>query len=47
MFVKDCMSANPIFISPATPILEALNIMKKNKISLLQLTPPPTLKMPR
>lgn len=35
MFVKDCMSANPIFISPATPILEALNIMKKNKIRQL------------
>ncbi|MHB8156725.1 MAG: CBS and ACT domain-containing protein [Desulfocucumaceae bacterium] len=35
MFVKDCMSANPITISPVTPILEALNIMRKNKIRQL------------
>ncbi|MFZ5643311.1 MAG: CBS and ACT domain-containing protein [Bacillota bacterium] len=35
MFVKDCMSANPISISPSIPILEALNIMKKNKIRQL------------
>lgn len=35
MFVKDCMSTNPITITPATPILEALSIMKKNKIRQL------------
>ncbi len=35
MFVKDCMSNNPITISPATPILEALSIMKKKKIRQL------------
>jgi len=35
MFVKDCMSANPISISPTTPIMEALNTMKKNKIRQL------------
>lgn len=35
MFVKDCMSANPITISPTTPIMEALNTMKKHKIRQL------------
>lgn len=35
MFVKDSMSTNPIIITPATPILEALSIMKKNKIRQL------------
>lgn len=35
MFVKDSMSTNPITITPATPILEALSIMKKNKIRQL------------
>ncbi|HBV99523.1 MAG: acetoin dehydrogenase [Peptococcaceae bacterium BICA1-7] len=35
MFVKDCMSTTPISITPTTPILEALNTMKKNKIRQL------------
>ncbi|MCL6476975.1 MAG: CBS and ACT domain-containing protein [Peptococcaceae bacterium] len=35
MFVKDCMTANPITISPSTPVLEAINILKKNKIRQL------------
>ena len=30
MFVKDCMSTNPITITPATPILEALSIYEMN-----------------
>ncbi|RKO67370.1 CBS and ACT domain-containing protein [Desulfofundulus salinus] len=32
MFVRDYMSTSPISIHSGTPILEALNIMKKNKI---------------
>ncbi|MCL6559074.1 MAG: CBS and ACT domain-containing protein [Firmicutes bacterium] len=32
MFVRDYMSTSPVTINPGTPILEALNIMKKNKI---------------
>lgn len=35
MFVRDCMTANPITISSSTPVLEALNILKKNKIRQL------------
>ncbi|MHB8918937.1 MAG: CBS and ACT domain-containing protein [Desulfocucumaceae bacterium] len=35
MFVKDCMTTNPITISPSTPVLEAINILKKNKIRQL------------
>lgn len=35
MFVRDYMSDNPISISPGTPILEALSIMKKQKIRQL------------
>lgn len=35
MFVRDCMSSNPIYISAATPIMEALNTMKKHKIRQL------------
>ncbi len=35
MFVKDCMTANPITILPSTPVMEAINIMKKNKIRQL------------
>lgn len=35
MFVKDCMTASPITISPSTPVLEAVNILKKNKIRQL------------
>lgn len=38
MFVKDCMTANPITISPSTPVLEAINILKKNKIRQLPVT---------
>ncbi|MFZ5646526.1 MAG: CBS and ACT domain-containing protein [Bacillota bacterium] len=38
MFVKDCMSTNPITITPSTPVLEALNIMRKNKIRQLPVT---------
>lgn len=38
MFVKDCMSTNPITITPSTPVLEALNVMKKNKIRQLPVT---------
>lgn len=32
MFVKDYMTAAPITITPATPVLEALEIMKKHEI---------------
>lgn len=32
MFVREHMSTSPINISPGTPILEALNMMKKQKI---------------
>ncbi|MGB9804611.1 CBS and ACT domain-containing protein [Desulfofundulus sp.] len=32
MFVRDYMSTSPVSIHPGTPILEALSIMKKNKI---------------
>ncbi|OAT81726.1 CBS and ACT domain-containing protein [Desulfotomaculum copahuensis] len=32
MFVREHMSTSPININPATPILEALNMMKKQKI---------------
>lgn len=35
MFVKDCMTANPISIKPSTPVLEAINTLKKNKIRQL------------
>lgn len=35
MFVKDYMTSNPITISSATPILEALGTMKKQKIRQL------------
>ena len=35
MFVKDCMTTNPIVIPPSTPILEAFNILKKNNIRQL------------
>ncbi len=35
MFVKDVMTSNPIVISPSTPVLEAINILKKNKIRQL------------
>ncbi|MGB9903791.1 MAG: CBS and ACT domain-containing protein [Desulfotomaculales bacterium] len=35
MFIKDHMTPSPITISPATPILEALDIMKKQKIRQL------------
>jgi len=35
MFVKDCMTTNPIVISPTTPVLEAISILKKNKIRQL------------
>ncbi|MCL6612344.1 MAG: CBS and ACT domain-containing protein [Peptococcaceae bacterium] len=35
MFVKDCMTKNPIVIPPSTPVLEAVNILKKNKIRQL------------
>lgn len=38
MFVKDCMSANPVCISPTTPVLEAINIIKKNNIGQLPVT---------
>lgn len=38
MFVKDSMSTNPITITPSTPVLEALNIMRKNKIRQLPVT---------
>lgn len=38
MFVKDCMSTNPITITPSTPVLEALNVMRKNKIRQLPVT---------
>lgn len=32
MFVRDYMTAAPITIAPTTPILEAMNIMRKHKI---------------
>ncbi len=35
MFVRDCMTTNPIVISPSTPVMEAINILKKNKIRQL------------
>lgn len=35
MFVRYCMTPNPITIKPDTPIFEALNIMKKNNIRQL------------
>ncbi|WP_018086990.1 CBS and ACT domain-containing protein [Desulfurispora thermophila] len=35
MFVRNCMTPNPITIKPDTPIFEALNIMKKNNIRQL------------
>ncbi len=35
MFVKDFMSASPITINADTPILEALNIMRKRKVHQL------------
>jgi acetoin utilization protein AcuB len=38
MFVKDFMTANPITISPSTPVLEAIDIIKKNKIRQLPVT---------
>ncbi|MEG6522950.1 CBS and ACT domain-containing protein [Desulfotomaculum sp. 1211_IL3151] len=38
MFVKDCMTTSPITISKNTPILEALEKMKKLKIRQLPIT---------
>lgn len=38
MFVKDCMTTSPITISKNTPILEALEKMKKLKIRQLPVT---------
>lgn len=38
MFVKDCMTTSPITISKGTPILEALEKMKKLKIRQLPVT---------
>lgn len=38
MFVKDCMSTSPITVTPSTPVLEALSVMKKNKIRQLPVT---------
>ncbi|MFZ5651821.1 MAG: CBS and ACT domain-containing protein [Bacillota bacterium] len=38
MFVKDCMSTSPITVTPSTPVLEALNVMRKNKIRQLPVT---------
>ncbi|NTW04938.1 MAG: CBS domain-containing protein [Peptococcaceae bacterium] len=35
MFVKDSMTTNPITINSSTPILEAINILKKHKIRQL------------
>ncbi|MEW6426168.1 MAG: CBS domain-containing protein, partial [Bacillota bacterium] len=35
MFIKDHMTPNPITIPSNTPILEALDIMKKQKIRQL------------
>ena len=35
MFVRDRMTANPITISPSTPVYEALKIMKENRIRRL------------
>ncbi|MGQ9558053.1 MAG: CBS and ACT domain-containing protein [Desulfurispora sp.] len=35
MFVRYCMTPNPVTIKPDTPIFEALNIMKKNNIRQL------------
>lgn len=38
MFVKDCMTTSPITISKSTPILDALEKMKKLKIRQLPVT---------
>ncbi|HHW44093.1 CBS domain-containing protein [Desulfofundulus thermobenzoicus] len=38
MFVRDYMSTSPITINQETPILEALNIMRKNRIRHLPVT---------
>ncbi|AQS58670.1 CBS and ACT domain-containing protein [Desulforamulus ferrireducens] len=38
MFVKDCMTTSPITIAKSTPILEALEKMKKLKIRQLPVT---------
>ncbi|MEW6064266.1 histidine kinase [Desulforamulus profundi] len=38
MFVKDCMTTSPITISRSTPILEALEKMKKLKVRQLPVT---------
>lgn len=38
MFVRDCMTANPITITKDTPIFEALNIIQKHKIRHLPVT---------
>ncbi len=35
MFVRDSMTANPITIHSSTPVLEAINILKKHKIRQL------------
>jgi acetoin utilization protein AcuB len=35
MFIKNHMTPNPITIEPETPILEALNLMKKHRIKQL------------